>query len=203
MKQRRRGRMSTVSAAGALVACLMMAAIGVAQSVKSTFQSRKPGTFRLNVTGGHVSLEAKEASVAKIFEEIGRQTGIEVDIQIGPEEKVTARFDRVPLKDAPQKITENVVIFYSKDPTAPSIRIAKIGVYSKGQPRMEQKRQFEPAKGNQAEPAKSKAAPRRSEQVKSSKIKPPPRYSTAKEKTPRPEPFKFTFDPSKYLEKPR
>ncbi len=118
MKQRRLGWMSGVSGITLLLACLMTAEIGVAQSEKSTPETQEPGTFRLTVVEGYLSLEAKEASVAKIFEEVGRQMGIAVDIRIGSEEKITIEFDKLPLEDLINRLGKNTSYWYVKDSLA-------------------------------------------------------------------------------------
>ena len=160
MERRRPGWMSGIRVIGVLLGCLMTAEIAVAQSVRSTSEAQEVGAFRLRVTEGYVSLEAQEASVAKVFEEIGRQMGIEVDIHLGSEEKITIQLDRVPVEEALKRLAENVAIFYTKGPKEPTSRISKVGVYSRGQ-------------------------------------------GAAKKEPGGSEPFKFIFDPAKFLQKPR
>ena len=53
----------------------------------------------MKVSHGYLSLEATEAPLVQIFQEIGKQAKITIDSNIGPEEKVTIHLDRVPLEE--------------------------------------------------------------------------------------------------------
>jgi hypothetical protein len=174
MKRRRRRAWTTsVGVIAVLLGWLLTTQIAFAQSEKPTLKSQKPGTFRLKVTEGHLSLEANQAPLAKIFEEIGKQAKIAVDSDIGPEEKVTIQLDRVALEDAVKQLAKNVTIFYAEDPKRKTTRIARLVVLSEGG---KQAPQFERTKGL-SKPVK------------------------AAEPAPQPEPFKFEFDPAKFVEK--
>src|SRR6516225_2081453 len=71
-----------------------------AQSGQSTLApGQSPGTFQIKVSQGNLSLEATQAPVLQILQDIGKQAKITVDTNIGPEEKVTIHLDRVPLEE--------------------------------------------------------------------------------------------------------
>jgi type II secretory pathway component GspD/PulD (secretin) len=141
--------------------------VGAQQSQKAKAQ---PGTFQMKVNKGLVSLEANEAPVAKIFEEIGKQAGIVVDSNIGPEEKITIQFDQTPLEEAMKRLAKNVSFSYAQDSNKKNPRITKVVVL---------------AEGKQSAPA----------------LKRPEAPPSKKAEGPAPEPFKFEFDPSKFMEK--
>jgi hypothetical protein len=142
-----------------------------AQSEKSTSKVPQSGTFRVKVAEEHLSVEANQAPLAKIFEEIGKQARIVVDSSIGPEEKVTIHFDRVPLEEAIKKLAKNVSVFYSQDSKDKAPRIARVVVLGE-----------EKTRSLSRSPA-------------------PTQILKASEPAPKAEPFKFEFDPAKFVEK--
>jgi hypothetical protein len=147
----------------------------VAQSGQSTLApGQSPGTFQIKVSQGTLSLEATQAPLVQIFQEIGKQAKITFDSNIGPEEKVTINLDRVPLEEGIKRLAKNVTVFYTENAKDKSHRISRVVVLSEGKegvPR-QTKASVEPAKINK--PASSQ-----------------------------PEPFKFEFDPGKLAkEKP-
>jgi hypothetical protein len=129
-----------------------------------------PGVFRLTVTGTDLSLEANEASVVAIFQEIGRQTGIPMAIDLGVDETVTTKFARIPLADALKRIAKNVAVVTSPGSHVSPHRIAKVYVFATGQ-------SGSPQVGRTHTPSTAEATP----------------------KATRPEPFRFTFDPSQHM----
>ena len=157
-----------------ILACMFLAStMGIAQAAeKSAAAKIQPGTFQVTISKGLVSLEANEAPLAKIFEEIGKRTGIAVEGNIGPAETVTMRLDKVPLEEGIRRLSNNVTILYGEKPNEKGHRITKIVVLSED---------------------KRKAT--RPQEVKA--VKP----SKAAEPEPRPEPFRFEFDPTKSTKK--
>jgi type II secretory pathway component GspD/PulD (secretin) len=149
-----------------------------AEQPKKT-ETRPTGIFQVNVTGDHLSLNADDAPVAQIFREIAVQTGITIDSNIGPEEKITARLDRVPLEDGIRQIAKNVSVIYAQDAKTNTRRIAKVVVLSE-------------AKG----PAGQTKTSPQPERVNAPAAKP-----AKGDKPQQPEPFKFQFDPTKSAEK--
>lgn len=143
-----------------------------AQSEKSTAKIPQSGTFRVKVAEGHLSVEAKQAPLVKIFEEIGKQAGIVVESSIAPEETITINFDRLPLEEAIKKLTKNVSLFYAQDSKDKAPRIARVVVLGE-----------EKARSLSRAPAPTQTT------------------SKAAEPAPKPEPFKFEFDPAKFAEK--
>jgi hypothetical protein len=148
--------------------------LGLTQAAEQPGAAKiQAGNFQLKFSKGHLSVEANQAPLAKIFEEIAKQAKITVDSDIGPEEKVTIQLDHVALEDAIKQLAKNVTIFYAEDPKRKTPRIARLVVLPEGN---KQAPQFERAKGL-SKPVK------------------------ANEPAPQPEPFKFEFDPTKFVEK--
>lgn len=139
------------------------------------------GAFELKVSNGYLSLKADQAPLAQIFREIARQAGITIDSNIGPEEKITTRLDRVPLEDAIRQLAKNVSVYYVQDAKTNTRRIERVVVLSQ---------QKEGASG---QPKKSPEAGKPGERA--------PEPATVKKPSPQPEPFKFEFDPAKSAEK--
>jgi hypothetical protein len=124
--------------------------------------------------GGTVSLEAQAASLAAIFAEIRRQTGIVVHLPRAADDTITLHMDRVPLREALTRLARNVVIINARGPDAPSHGIAAVYVLASGQA------------------GASREGPER----------PPPPGETVHTPASRPAPFQFTFDPSQHLKQP-
>jgi hypothetical protein len=125
--------------------------VGAQQSKKAKLT--KPGTFQVKVNKGLVSLDANEAPVAKIFEEMGKQAGITVDSNIGPEEKITIQFDQTPLEDAMKQLAKNVSFSYAQDSNNKNIRITKVVVLA------EEKQSAPALKRPEASPSKKAENP--------------------------------------------
>jgi len=146
----------------------------VAQSGQSTLApGQSLGTFQIKVSQGTLSLEATQAPLVQIFQEIGKQAKITFDSNIGPEEKVTINLDRVPLEEGIKRLAKNVTVFYTENAKDKSHRISRVVVLSEGKEGL---------------PRQTKAS------VEPAKINKP---------ASQPEPFKFEFDPGKLAkEKP-
>jgi hypothetical protein len=156
---------------------LLFAFVGeetVAQSGQSTLApGQSPGTFQIKIGQGNLSLEATQAPLLQIFQEIGKQAKITFDSNIGPEEKVTIHLDRVPLEEGIKLLAKNVTVFYTENAQDKSHRISRVVVLSEGKA---------------GAPVQTKAS---TQPVKVNKP------------APQPEPFKFEFDPGKVAkEKP-
>ena len=158
----------------------LLAGISPAAEQSKRIETPPTGTFQVNVSDGYLSLKADEAPLAQIFREIGRKARITIDSNIGPEEKITTRLERIPLEDGIKQLAKNVSVFYAQDATTNTRRIARVVVLSEAKGLTGQtKVSSQPEKVD--EPA-AKAA-------KFDKPQPPP------------EPFKFQFDPTKPAEK--
>jgi hypothetical protein len=160
-----------------VLSLLSLVFVGVLEAQQVGTAKTQSGSFQVKFSKGHLSVEANQAPLVKIFEEIGKQARIVVDSSIGPEEKITIQLDHVALEDAIKQLAKNVTIFYAEDSKAKTLRIARLVVLPEGN---QQAPQFERAK-ELSKPVK------------------------ANEPAPKPEPFRFEFDPSKSVgkEKPR
>lgn len=143
-------------------------------------QQKKPdprpaGVFQVNVVDGSLSVIADDAPLAQIFGEIARQSGIRIDSNIGPDEKITTRLERVPIEDGIKQLAKNVSVFYAQDPKSHTRRIARVVVLSESK-----------APATQAKPT-----------AQPEKARERPSKPTKEEKPNQAEPFKFQFDPKK------
>jgi hypothetical protein len=161
------------STIGFVMSVLLVSVIAPVQAAEKTGPSKTPqGALQVKVSKDTLSLDARDAPLAKVFEEIGKQAGIAVEGNIGPAETVTMRFEKVPLEEGIKRLSNNVTILYGGKPNDKGHRITKIVVLS------EDKRKVT-----------------RSQETKAEKP------SKAAEPPPRPEPFKFEFDPTKDMKK--
>lgn len=160
------------------LACLVT--IGQAAEPSGTVKNQSAGTYQVQVSKGYLSLDANQAPLVQIFQEIGKQAKITFDSNIGPEEKITIHLDRVPLEGGIKQLAKNVTVFYAENPKDKPRRITRVVVLAEGSGVPGQ------AKGS-SQPEKVKEAA--------------PHATTIKKPAPQPEPFKFEFDPAKSAEK--
>lgn len=170
---RRLGRFMAV-----FLACLVTT--GRAAEQHRTAKSQPPGTFQVKVSKDKLSLDASQAPLVAIFQEIGKQAKISFDSNIGPEEKITIRLDQVPLEEGIKQLAKNATVFYAENPKDKTRRITRVVVLAE-----------ESGVSGQTE------APSPPEKVKETA----PQATTTKKPAPQPEPFKFEFDPAKSAEK--
>jgi hypothetical protein len=137
-----------------------------------------PGTFDVKVKGDDLSVAAVDAPLAEVLREIGRQGKLSIESNIGPEEKITIRLNRVPLADGLRQLGKNVSFFYAQD-TKGKARIERVVVLSEASGVPPQRKAFP-----QAEKAGQAAADSRKETPQQ-----------------QPGPFKFEFDPRNVPEK--
>ena len=157
-----------------MVASMFLAWIGtMGQSAEKSQKTRAiaPGTFQIQLSRDRFSLDANQAPLVQIFQEIGKQAKITFDSNIGPEEKITIQLDRVPLEEGIKQLAKNVTVFYTENSSDKTRRIERVVVLSEGK---------------EGAPMQTKAS---AEPVKVNKP------------APQPEPFGFEFDPAKSIEK--
>jgi hypothetical protein len=155
---------------------------GQAAEQPRTAKSQPPGTFIVQVSNDKLSLNANQAPLAQIFQEIGKQAKITFDSNIGLEEKITIQLDQVPLEEGIKQLAKNATVFYAENPKDKTRRITRVVVLAEGS-------------GVSGQPRMSSQPEKLSE--------PAPQATTIKKPAPQPEPFKFEFDPGKFAkEKP-
>jgi hypothetical protein len=160
---------------GLVVGSVLLPRVSSAQpQASSPTLALAPGTFRLEVTGDIVSLEAQAASIRAILAELGRQTGIAVRMSQTADDTITLHFDRVPLREALTRLAKNVAVVNAQGPNAPPHGIAAVYVLTAGQAGVPHEVQD----------------------------RPPPSGETGREPASRPAPFQFTFDPSQHVKQP-
>jgi hypothetical protein len=112
---------------------LLMGGVALAQSEKRSLPAGQTrGAFELKVSKENLSLDANQAPLVQIFQEIGKQAKITVDSNIGPEEKITIHLDRLPLEEGIKRLAKNVTVFYTENPKDKSRRISRVVVLSEG-----------------------------------------------------------------------
>jgi type II secretory pathway component GspD/PulD (secretin) len=129
--------------------------------------------YELSIKDNLITLNAEDAFLKKILEDIGQRMNIEVFAQIPDEDKITIQFANLPLEEVLKKFKTNyALVTDSKDKNG---NIKRVMVVPEGQQAQLSLREL-----------------RRNE--------PEVNTGVAGEKTLRSEPFKFEFDPSKYME---
>ena len=116
---------------GVLVGALCLV---VAQAEAYSAQSSQPAqtknsrqaSFTLTIEGNLISLTARDASIKAILEELGRRMNIAVVAAIPAEETITTEFNRLPLKEALNKLSQNHA--YVTDSAKDTGQITKIMV---------------------------------------------------------------------------
>lgn len=155
--------------------------------------------FVLTIKDNLVSLDAKDASLVEIVEEIGSRMKTDVITKIPEEKKINTKFDKLPLKAAIESLREFADIAYIRDWEGKKGKITKILVFPKGKgeelskPTINEEEEEEELIGPEAvvgeEAVGGEALQTEAEEEEA-----------VEEETHRPEPFKFEFDPSDFEE---
>lgn len=133
--------------------------------------SEKKGKYELSIKDNLITLNAEDAYLKKILEDIGQKMNIEVFARIPAEDKITIRFANLTLEEALKKFRTNyALVTDSKDKDG---NIKRIVVVPQGQQANLYLKDFE-------------------------KVESEVKKGITEEKPSKPEPFKFEFDPSKY-----
>ncbi len=109
---------------------LPMALFGGKSEGKIERKSEEKAGFELMVKDGLISLSAKDASLKEVIEELGNSMKIDVIGNIPEEEKISAKFEEVSLKDALEKLSSNHGFLMDSD--YGNSKIAKIIILPKG-----------------------------------------------------------------------
>ena len=152
---------------------------------KSEAESESRADFVLTIKDSLISLTAKDASLKEITEEIGRRMKIEVVADISEEEKITIRFDKLSLEDAIKRLKTSYAYVWNSEKEGG--KITKIVLLPEGKGTAVSR---PTTKESTVEEEKRLVKPESSAGKK-----------IASEKSPRPEPFKFEFDPSEFVGK--
>ena len=103
---------------GAIISSFLLvgflgAGMAAAQIVRGEAEKNPKGKpaakadFVLTIKDNLVSLNAKDASLIEILEEIGRRMSIEVFALLPEQEKVTTEFETIPLEEAIERLIRN------------------------------------------------------------------------------------------------
>jgi subtilisin family serine protease len=82
--------------------------------------------FHLSIQKGLLSLDAKEADVRKVLEEVSEKTGVEIEIDPNIESTISMSFSDLPLEDALKKIASNKGIVFSNKKEESDFKIIKV-----------------------------------------------------------------------------
>jgi len=93
-------------------------------------ENEQKGYFELRVKDDFISLNANDASLKKILEELGRRMNIEVAANIPEEERINIKFHSLSLSDALEKLSLNYG--YIMNTADGKKKIARIFVLAKG-----------------------------------------------------------------------
>ena len=151
---------------------------------KSEAQAKSRAAFVLTIKDSLISLTARDASLKEITEEIGRRMKIEVVADISEEEKITIRFDKLSLEDAIKKLRTSYAYVWNSEKEKG--KITKIVLLPEGKGTVLSRPTTKESE------VKGEKRLVKSESSAGKKI--------ASEKSPRPETFKFEFDPSEFME---
>jgi len=131
----------------------------------------KKGKYELSIKNNLITLNAEDAFLKKILEDIGQRMNIEVFARIPAEDKITIRFANLTLEEALKKFKTNYALV--TDSKGKNGNVKRIVVVPEGQQANLILKNFK-------------------------KVEPKGKKDIGGEKTSKPEPFKFEFDPSKY-----
>ena len=162
---------------------------GLEISTQRAFAST--GNFVLTVEANRLSLDAQDASLRAILEEIGRKMHLEVLGEIPAQETITVVFHNLPLEAALHQLSSN--FGYQMKSEKDGQEMSKIFVLPKGTGPANAKRTTK-----EVEPRKEIVTPSSEPVLQAEGAK---ENQSDKEKPTRPEPFKFQFDPSAMLGK--
>ena len=127
--------------------------------------------YELSIKDNLITLNAVDAFLKKILEDIGQRMNIEIFVRIPAEDKITIQFANLTLEEALKKFKTNyALVTDSKDKNGNIKQIVVV-------PECQQANLY-------------------LKDVKKGESK--GKKGIAEEKTSKPEPFKFEFDPSKY-----
>ncbi len=126
--------------------------------------------FELTVKDGLISLKTKDASLREIIEEIGKSMKIKVVCTIPDEERISAEFDKLSLNEVLEKLSTNYGLL--TDSEKEEKKITKIIILPKGKAALP---------SNIVDHSETMVSDNDGDESE------------------RPEPFKFEFDPSKYI----
>jgi hypothetical protein len=141
---------------GLVMSLLLVSVTAFVHAAEESAPAKAPqGVFSIKVSIDTLSLDAREAPLAKVFEEIGKQAGITVEGNIGPTETVTMRLDNVPLEEGIKRLSNNVTILYGAKPNDKGHRIMKIVVLSEDKRKVTRSQETKATKpSKRAEPFK-------------------------------------------------
>ena len=148
--------------------------------------------YFLRIEKGFISLSAKDASLKQIVEEIGRELNIEVVAHISQDDRITAEFQALPLEDALKRLSSNYYVHYSKAENDKD-KISKIVLLPKGDGKEQSAMSY--TAGADVRVVGSKTTPGNAAREQVTEASQEKASKESKEKEPRPEPFKFEFNP--------
>ena len=86
-------------------------------------------SFHLSISGGLISLHARDAELRDILEEISSKTGVEITIFAPLESKISISFENLPLGKALEMMTSNRCVVFSAKPGGRDFEITRVAVF--------------------------------------------------------------------------
>ena len=145
--------------------------------------------YVLKIEKGRISLNAKDASLKHIVEEIGRELNIEVAALISQGDRITVEFQALPLEDALKRMSSNYYVHF-REAESDKWKISKIVLLPKGDGKGQSVIPHTEGADGRVEGSQTMPGKTAREQVIETQ-----QEEALKDKTPRPEPFKFEFNP--------
>ena len=72
------------------------------------------GRFELSLSNGFISLDAKNASLYSILSDVSEKTGLQIKSHGKLNQRITERFQELPIDEALRRISDNIGMVYSK-----------------------------------------------------------------------------------------
>ena len=98
----------------------------IAKEKQGLADNLKEASFQLSISNGLVSLQAREADLSRILEEISRKTGVEIVMGAPTHRNISASFHNLPLDAALERITNSRGIVFSRTKGGDEYRIKRV-----------------------------------------------------------------------------
>ena len=149
--------------------------------------------YLLTIENELISLNAKDASIKQIVEEMGRELNIEVDVLISQEDSITVEFHALPLEDALKRVSYNYYLHFSEAGNGKD-KISKIVLLPEGDGKGQSVMPYTVV-GADVRVVGNHKAPGKTAREQVTEASHEKASEESREKGARPEPFKFEFNP--------
>ena len=112
--------------------CPVSVTISTASGNIGDSQATANADLGIEVTGGLVSIDVKDAGIRSVLHEIARKAKIELDLSDDIDGRVTINAKALPLEDILKRLCKNRAVVYQYIPEKKTCQIISVGAYSKG-----------------------------------------------------------------------